>query len=64
MGTKKPAKNVKNLIAAAEANKAVKAAAPRRAAKEMRLRGKKHKTAPTHVLTLIAKAVNRQKGKS
>lgn len=64
MTDKKPPKNVQNLAAKAQKAKAQKTKKQPKVAKEMRLRGKKQKSAPTHVLTLIAQALGRKKGKS
>lgn len=61
---KKPAKNVDNLIAKAQKNKAAKAKSQPTVADRMRLRKQKPaKPAPTHVLTLIAQALGRKKGR-
>lgn len=64
MADKKPAKNVQKLVAKAGKSKAAKAKKQPTVAKEMRLRGgKQQKSAPTHVLTLIAQALGRKKSK-
>lgn len=60
--TKKPADNVNRLIAQAGRNKAAKAKKMPTVAKEMHLRKQKPKSAPTHVLSLIAQAMKGKKG--
>jgi hypothetical protein len=67
MADKKPPKNVQKLAAnAAQQSKAAKAAKAKKqptVAKDMRLRKQKKQSAPVHVLTLIAQAMGRKKGK-